>query len=268
MDLVKKDAEYYGKMAGWEDYVAPLINFFKKIHWERIEALVTSESMQSIAFWRSRSFDNYEKTEALAKEDFFNLNKYDSNRSRMYVAERLKRICCVLGTYENQLYPGPEGYFEVKTWRPADTFRLVVDGNRDPDTVGKALALVDWFRHCLQEFEQCEQTAPAPPVLPAAGAENLKTMRQVVLLHIYQNAPISHAQASAIAEKYGFSSPTSGQKLYGTYNKLAHQTNARTGVAARGLRSMITDIQAVIPHLTESDRQQANTDLQKLKMQK
>ena len=158
MDLAKEGDEYYSKLAGWRDYVAPLINLFKKIHWERIEALANSELMQSIVLWRSRSFDNYEKTEALAREDFFDLNKYDSNRSRMYVAERLKRICCSLGAYENQRFLGPEGYFEVKTWRPADTFVLVINGNRDPNTVGKALAQVDWFRHCLHEFEQCEQT--------------------------------------------------------------------------------------------------------------
>lgn len=104
--------------------------------------------------------------------------------------------------------------------------------------------------------------------LADARTETIKTMRQVALLYIYQNAPILHAQASAIAEKYGFSSPTSGQKLYSTYNKLAHQTAARTGVASKGLRLMINDIIAVLPHLTENGRQQAEKEIQTLKAQK
>ena len=130
------------------------------------------------------------------------------------------------------------------------------------------LGYVAYFRDCWQRFHEYEQAAPAATVLADAGAATLKTMRQVALLHIYQNATIPHAQASAIAEKYGFSSPTSGQKLYGIYNTLAHQTAARTGVASKGLRLMIADITAVLPHLTESGRQQAESELQTLEVRK
>ena len=133
---------------------------------------------------------------------------------------------------------------------------------------GRTLGYVAYFFDCWQRFREYEQAAPAAMVLADAGAATLKTMRQVALLHIYQNATIPHAQASAIAEKYGFSSPTSGQKLYGIYNTLAHQTAARTGVASKGLRLMIADITAVLPHLTESGRQQAESELQTLEVRK
>lgn len=124
----------------------------------------------------------------------------------------------------------------------------------------------DEFERYLQlEEKMLQQATPAPTVLDDAGPTPLKTMRQVVLLHIYQNALIPHAQASLIAKKHGFSSPTSGQKLYSTYNKLASHSTARTGVGPHGLRSMIADIQAVVPYLAEDGRKQAERELQTLK---
>lgn len=145
-------------------------------------------------------------------------------------------------------------------------------GGHDESKEEIKLDLIQRVYHEFEQYLQSEEkglthAVPSPTMPVNAGLTPLKTMRQVVLMHIYQNTTISHAQASVIAEIYGFSSPTSGQKLYSIYNKLAHYTTDRTGIGARGLRLMITDIQAVLPHLAESGRKQAESELQTLKAQ-
>ena len=282
-----KANEVYGEMAGWEHYVAPLANELEKVPWERImqqvaESATTPHPLKDVAVWRTSTYERLAKEEAIEKERSDKRLKYQADKHRVYLALRLNRISQMLGTNETQRYLGPQGYFDVTRWRPDGAMRLVLDGppafcnDRHVDTVGKALGLVDWFRHCLREFEEAENNAlainssksmPSQSLLPppeTKGASPL-SLRQVALFYAYNDKVIPKA-ADEIAKEYGHQS---GAKLYLHYLTVS-QRAGRIGddVTGQKLPPMIKDIAAVIPRLSGKALQKAQSEMQTLEARK
>ncbi|MFD2937254.1 hypothetical protein [Spirosoma flavum] len=82
-------------------------------------------------------------------------------------------------------------------------------------------------------------------------------LRQIALLYIYQNKTISWEQRDQIAQQYGYKS---GEKLYKHYNKHS-RTSDRIGVEGGQIQPLIEDIIATIPFLSESQKQQAESEI-------
>lgn len=133
-------------------------------------------------------------------------------------------------------------------------------------SVGKALGYVAYFFDCWQHFHEYKQAAPATTALADAGAVSGKLgLRQVALLYVYESKVIPKA-ADEIARHYGYQS---GAKLYAHYLTVS-QRAGRTGDEIKGqkLPSLIKDIVGVIPHLSNAAKQQAESELQTLKVRK
>ncbi|GAB4044910.1 hypothetical protein GCM10028774_65810 [Spirosoma jeollabukense] len=84
------------------------------------------------------------------------------------------------------------------------------------------------------------------------------SLRQIALLYIYQDKSISRGKiADSIAKEYG---KRSGERLYSLYTKFL-QTSKRTNIDGRMIKQFIDDIEKVIPHLSDQQRQKAETEL-------
>lgn len=130
----------------------------------------------------------------------------------------------------------------------------------------ETLGYVAYFFDCWRRFHEYEQARPAATVLADTGAATSKlTLRQVALLHAYENKVISKT-ADEIAQRYGHQS---GAKLYEHYLTVS-QRAGRIGEDIQGqkLVPMIKDITRIIPHLNDTGQQQAESELKTLNARK
>lgn len=87
------------------------------------------------------------------------------------------------------------------------------------------------------------------------------TLRQIALLHIYQDKLINRSLANQIAQHYGHKS---GEKLYKHYIKHT-RTSDRTGIEGKQIDPVLKDINAIIHLLNERQKQQAESEIKTIK---
>jgi hypothetical protein len=98
----------------------------------------------------------------------------------------------------------------------------------------------------------------------STDGQPLLTLRQIALLHIYQNKPSIKGikRAREIAVEYGF---TSGERLYTLFNQV-RTIKDRINVEGRQVDHLIRAIEAVLPYLSEGQKKQANSELVTLRL--
>lgn len=108
-------------------------------------------------------------------------------------------------------------------------------------------------------------TNPDKAGLTAEEAKNKLSLRQVALIHAYEEKPITKANASEIAESYNHQS---GQKLYQYYCEYCKASNRKakpTADTKRTLKNKIELFESVVIHLSDSKKKRAVDEINILK---
>ncbi len=95
-------------------------------------------------------------------------------------------------------------------------------------------------------FNKVPQLSNTTKVLPQSTESNKPTQPQIALLYRYLvqaalEQPITVANRNEVAKKYGFTAPTSGQKIYDWFNKL-NTLNQRTAQGKYTVKNLVTVI--------------------------
>ncbi|MDO7854420.1 hypothetical protein [Hymenobacter convexus] len=202
----------------------------------------------------------------------------------LYLAQRLKDLAEELRTVAVEFRAGRAG----DTWLSRLEFEFNPEKrhNDSPSQAGENVARIEHFRRVLVQFEEAtsEKASEGPygiahePDTDTLSAANYKpdelqkgaelTLRQVALLHYYKGVTWETTTAAGEAARVaGYNSPTSGRQLKTDLNYVQRTSN-RTGVEGKAIIPMCRDISAVIPHLPEDKRQQAEDELQQLELKK
>ncbi|GAB3995159.1 hypothetical protein GCM10028807_34600 [Spirosoma daeguense] len=131
--------------------------------------------------------------------------------------------------------------------------------NRNLLYKAEADATITWIlTNPYYKHETSSQPAPLEEVVFIDPEQNL-SLRQIALLFIYQNKPLSRGdEANKVARQYQHQS---GERLYKLYNKYS-RTCDRTGVEGKAIKPLIKDIEKIMPYLNEQQRRQAQTEIQ------
>lgn len=109
----------------------------------------------------------------------------------------------------------------------------------------------------------------APPQNIQDNNKNRKlSVKQISLIHVYNNLNITRSNADEIAASYGYNSPKSGEGLFQDfihYTSRANRIGKPSPYTTRKLENKINLFESIIPYIKINERQRAKDEIVMLK---
>jgi hypothetical protein len=111
-----------------------------------------------------------------------------------------------------------------------------------------------------------DRSGSGSPLIPGGSLQRLK-IKQIALIHIYEKKSISRENSSGIAEKYGYFSKNSGEKLYQEYIFYSSNANRKAVPETKlMLRNKIELFESILEHLEDKAKAWATDEINLLKV--